>query len=63
MNWAEFFSMGGRGLYVWGSYGAFAVAIIFEIVLLRVRAKRAQADIQTEIKEEPMIDIEKGIAR
>ncbi len=41
MNWAEFFSMGGRGFYVWGSYGAFALAIAIEIIMLRARTKRA----------------------
>ena len=41
MNWAEFFSMGGRGFYVWGAYGAFALAIAIEIALLRARANRA----------------------
>ena len=48
MNWAEFLSMGGRGFYVWGSYGAFAVAIIVEIILLRARAHRAQAQARAE---------------
>jgi heme exporter protein D len=43
MNWSEFFSMGGRGFYVWGSYGAFALGILLEIVILRRRAKRASA--------------------
>ena len=41
MNWAEFFSMGGRGFYVWGSFGVFALAIGIEIVMLRMRTKRA----------------------
>lgn len=41
MNWAEFFSMGGRGFYVWGSYGVFVLAIGIEIVMLRMRAGRA----------------------
>jgi heme exporter protein D len=41
MNWAEFFSMGGRGFYVWGSYGAFALAIAVEIMMLRARSRRA----------------------
>lgn len=41
MNWAEFFSMGGRGFYVWGSYGVFVLAIAIEIILLRSRTKRA----------------------
>ncbi len=44
MNWTEFFSMGGRGFYVWGSYGAFALAIAVEIYWLRQRARRAAAD-------------------
>lgn len=41
MNWAEFFSMGGRGFYVWGSFGVFALAIVIEMALLRQRVKRA----------------------
>ena len=43
MNWAEFFSMGGRGFYVWGSYGMFALLIALEIIFLRARATRAAA--------------------
>ena len=45
MNWANFFSMDGRAFYVWGSFGAFALAIIAEIIILRMRAKRAKAQI------------------
>ncbi|MEQ1518620.1 MAG: heme exporter protein CcmD [Usitatibacteraceae bacterium] len=52
MNWAEFFSMGGRGFYVWGSYGAFALAIILEIALLRARAKRVRAEISDDLLAE-----------
>ena len=52
MNWAEFFSMDGRGFYVWGSFGAFAIAIILEVALLRLRGKRIEA----EIAEEQMAD-------
>ena len=55
--------MGGRGFYVWGSYGAFAIAIILEIVLLRLRAQRARAEIRAEMKQELMTDIAKGVAR
>ena len=44
MNLAEFFSMGGRGFYVWGSYGAFALAVAVEIFLLRRRSRRAAAN-------------------
>ena len=48
MNWAEFFSMGGRGFYVWGSFGVFALAIAIEIVLLRMRVARAAAMLDKE---------------
>ena len=44
MNWADFFSMGGRGFYVWGSYGAFAVGLALEIGFLRLRVLRARRD-------------------
>jgi heme exporter protein D len=50
MNWAEFFSMGGRGFYVWGSYGVFALAIAIEIIMLRARAKRALTSAKESMK-------------
>ena len=34
-SWAEFWSMGGYGLYVWGSYGATVLAILIEVMFLR----------------------------
>jgi heme exporter protein D len=40
MNWgspAEFFAMGGYALYVWGSFGVCAVALIMEPILVRKR--------------------------
>ena len=49
MNWAEFFSMDGRGFYVWGSFGAFAIAIILEIIFVRLRGKRALAAVEGEL--------------
>lgn len=33
MNWQEFFSMGGYGLYVWLSYGLMALILILNILL------------------------------
>ncbi|HEX4857770.1 MAG TPA: heme exporter protein CcmD [Usitatibacteraceae bacterium] len=42
MNWAEFFSMGGRGAFVWGSYGAFALAVVIEIALLVRRTRKGR---------------------
>jgi heme exporter protein D len=44
MNWgsaAEFFAMGGYGLYVWGSYAVTALCIIIELVSLTYRRRAA----------------------
>ena len=40
---AEFFAMGGYGLYVWGSYGVIAACIAIDalIAIKRHRAARA----------------------
>jgi heme exporter protein D len=43
MQWgsaAEFFAMGGYGLYVWGAYGMTALVIALELVAL-VKRRRA----------------------
>ncbi len=40
MNWSnisEFFSMGGYGLYVWGSYGVTLICVVGEILLIKNR--------------------------
>jgi heme exporter protein D len=47
MNWnsaAEFFAMGGYGIYVWGSFGVCAVALALEPFLL---SRRRQAILQS----------------
>ena len=36
---AEFFDMGGYALYVWGSFGATAVCMVAEPLLLRQRRR------------------------
>lgn len=33
-SWSEFFSMGGYGLYVWGSYVVTLICIVGEILLI-----------------------------
>lgn len=38
-NWGEFLSMGGRGLYVWGSYAVFGICLALETFSL-VRRRR-----------------------
>ena len=45
MNWgsaAEFFAMGGYGLYVWGSYLIAFLLIAVELVLLVMRHRAAR---------------------
>lgn len=39
MDWVRFFSMGGYGLYVWGSYGVTLLVMIAEVLLVRRRAR------------------------
>ena len=38
-SWSEFFSMGGYGLYVWGSYIVTFVCIAGEIFLISKRRR------------------------
>ena len=45
MNWgsaAEFFAMGGYGLYVWGSYLVTFLLIALELALLVARHRAAK---------------------
>jgi heme exporter protein D len=48
MNWSEFFSMGGYGFYVWGSYLCALILLGGEVISLMRRkkslAKRADRD-------------------
>ncbi|HEY9066672.1 MAG TPA: heme exporter protein CcmD [Burkholderiaceae bacterium] len=44
MNWnsaAEFFAMGGYGLYVWGAYGLTAVLLALEVRSVLRRRRHA----------------------
>jgi heme exporter protein D len=49
VSWAEFFSMAGRGFYVWGSFGAFLICIVIEIVLVRLRIDSAQKTVRDSL--------------
>lgn len=52
MNWnslAEFFAMGGYGLYVWGSFAVTAACLIVELQLLRQRRNAAMAQLKREL--------------
>jgi heme exporter protein D len=34
-SWSDFWSMGGRGFFVWSAFGVTAVCVVAELVLLR----------------------------
>jgi heme exporter protein D len=42
MDWSKFFSMGGYGLYVWGSYLSSLLILGIEMVVLMKRHKVLQ---------------------
>ena len=42
MNWSAFFSMGGYGFYVWGSYGVTFALLAIEVVLLMKRKRETK---------------------
>ena len=55
MTWAsgaDFFAMGGYGLYVWGSLGMCAAVIVAELVLLKLR----RATLMREAQDESIAD-------
>jgi heme exporter protein CcmD len=47
-NWEAFWAMGGHAFFVWMSFGALLVAIVVELVSLRLRRARALAAIEEE---------------
>lgn len=55
MNWgspAEFFAMGGYGLYVWGSFGVCALIMVVEPILVSKR----QMDILRTLRRERLAE-------
>ena len=53
MNWnsfGEFLSMGGYGLYVWGSVGMSALLLAMEVVLTRQGRARALRAVRHELQ-------------
>jgi heme exporter protein D len=39
---SDFLAMGGYGLYVWGSFGVTALALLMELLALRGRRRRLE---------------------
>ena len=49
----DFFAMGGYAWYVWMAYGAVALAIVVEIVVVRARRRRAFEQLRMSVNETP----------
>jgi len=47
MNWSEFFAMGNYALYVWGSYGAAALVLIFNMLAACRRMRSVRRELQS----------------
>ena len=55
MQWhslSEFFAMGGRGGFVWGAYGTFALLVLVEPLLARWRHRAARVAIAERIADD-----------
>jgi len=45
-GWDNFWAMGGYAAFVWGSYGVTAAALAVEVWLVRMRRRRALAEVE-----------------
>ena len=52
---ADFFAMGGYAFYVWGSFGACALAMIVEPLLLAKRRNEVLRSLQRELAIEDKV--------
>ena len=48
-NASEFFAMGGYALYVWGSFGATALVMLVESLLIRSRRKEVLRELRSAL--------------
>lgn len=49
---SEFLAMGGYGLYVWGSFGVTALALVVEPILVGRARKRTRARLRRQLRAE-----------
>jgi heme exporter protein D len=42
-SWSDFWSMGGRGFFVWSAYGVTAICVLAEIVGLRRSVRQSRS--------------------
>ncbi len=50
---AEFLAMGGHGLYVWSSYGAAVIIVIYNVVSVRLRLRRFFREARDRQRRQP----------
>ncbi len=50
---AEFLNMGGYGLYVWGSLGMCAAALLAEVIVLKARRLSLRREAALDTQETP----------
>ena len=48
-SWTEFWTMGGYGLYVWGSFGVTALCVALEMIWVKNARAQALAQISDEL--------------
>ena len=53
-SWAEFWHMGGYGLYVWGSVGVCALLMLIEVWQARAARRQVLSQLQTDIAWDDM---------
>jgi len=61
MNWGSasaFFEMGGYAWFVWGSYGLTAAVVVYEVLSLRARRRRALQEVVNS--RPPAGDVSRG---
>ena len=51
---ADFFAMGGYALYVWGSFGVCALAMVLEPVLVRKRQREVLQTLHRSVLAEQL---------
>lgn len=49
---AEFFSMGGYGLYVWGSYALALAVLVGQALATRARLRRLEQAVGTRLDDD-----------
>lgn len=49
MNWQEFFAMGGHAFFVWSSYGAVAVVMLYHCLVPVLRHSQLLRDIRQQL--------------